>query len=841
MTVRGCLDSAHAQGEITRADRDALLHLYNSLLDHYGNADQARAEMVERLMAEANHRRRQAHIAEDARTRVEGFLTGYRNARGEPDPAAALVLLLEHNGQTRMPEGLSSVRGREQAIIGLAMARLEGLVHEFRRTVVLGRTRETARLENVVREARGEATNDPAAAHLARAWSETAEWLRQRFNAAGGAIGHLENWGLPQVHDRRALLATGMDGWISAITPRLDPERMRHPLTGRAMTPEDLRGSLEWIWRNITSDGWADREATAQRRGLGAVSGQRADHRFLVFRSADDWLAYNRDFGGGADPFGAMMDHVRGMARDIAAMEVLGPNPASMLVYMQNFVTRQAALRVSGDPDALFAQTTRFGRQLELGGSWARTANPEDYARSMVKLSQDMWDLHRGAAGAVVNQRISDVFGTVRNLNVASKLGSATLSAVTDVGFQQMARGFAGLPVARTFTDYLAQVRQGTRREAAAAGLIVDSALHVLRREARNAGPVIDGMAWSQVLADRVIAWSGLQAFTQAGRHAFGLSFMATLRQHAEMAHGDLPPRLRRTLERYGIGPTEWDAARAVTVDEHFLRPADIERAHAGTDLEARRVADRMLEMILQETEYAVPQGTLRAQASAYGGLKRGTVRDEFWRSSGQFKMFGISVAMLQAQRAVNTMIEDGMWRGAGYAATLLIVTTLYGALAMQLKEMSKGKEPRPMFGDKKQTAAFWGGALLQGGGLGIFGDFLASETSRTGGGWARMLAGPTGDLMASVLGLTIGNAVQGIRDEKTNTGRELVRFLGQNTPGGSLWYLRAAYERMVLDRLQRLADPEAYQAFRRQILKTRREQGNDYVWEPGQPLPKGF
>lgn len=836
MSVKDCLDSAHTQGEITREERDAMRRLYDELLAHYGSADAAKAEMVARLMRQAAHGKRQALLAEDARSNIEGFLLGYRNARGEPDPAAALVALLEHNGQVRMPAGMSSVAGREKAITGLAMAKLEGLLNEFRRTAVLGQTRSTARLDNLVREARGEGTGDAAAAALAKAWSETADWLRQRFNAAGGAIGRLENWGLPQVHDRAALLARGLEAWVADITPRIDLARMQHPLTGKAMTAGDLDASLRWIWRNITSDGWAEREATAQKRGLGAVSGQRADHRFLVFKSADDWLAYNRDYGGGADPFAAMMSHVRGMARDIAAMEVLGPNPAAMLTYMQNFVTRQAALKAAGDGAAVFAATSRSGRQLALGGSWAHTADPQDYARQVVKLSQDMFDLQRGAAGAVVNQRVADVFGTVRSLNVASKLGGAALSAVTDVGFQNMARHFAGLPVADTWGGYLKAFRAGDRREAVAAGLILDTAIHVLHREARWSGGM-DGPAWSQYLADRTIAWSGLQAFTQAGRHAFGLSFMATLKTHAGAEFGALPANLRRTLQRYGLEASDWDAARAVATDPHFLKPADIERAHAGTDLEARRVGDRVLEMILQETEYAVPQGTLKAQASAYGGLRRGTVRDEFWRSAGQFKMFGISVAMLQAERVLNTALEDGAWRGAGYAASLLIVTTLYGALAMQLKEIAKGRDPRPMAGE--HAAKFWGGALLQGGGLGIYGDFLASETNRVGGGLARTVAGPTADVAASVLALGPGNLSQAIRGEKTNTGRELVRFLGQNTPGGSLWYLRAAYERVVLDRLQRAADPQAWQAFRNQVNKQRKEFGNDFWWQPGEAAPR--
>jgi hypothetical protein len=74
------------------------------------------------------------------------------------------------------------------------------------------------------------------------------------------------------------------------------------------------------------------------------------------------------------------------------------------------------------------------------------------------------------------------------------------------------------------------------------------------------------------------------------------------------------------------------------------------------------------------------------------------------------------------------------------------------------------------------------------------------------------------------VLALGPGNMTQWVRGEKTNTGRESVRLLGQNMPGGSNWYLRLAYERGVLDNLQRLVAPEAHAAFRRKIQMQRRD-----------------
>lgn len=840
MSIKGCLDTARRAGEIEPEEHEAMLKLYDSLVKHYGDANIAKAEMVERLMRQAEQKKRQKLLADEARAKVENVLLSFRDARGQPDPAKAMVFLLEHNGQAPMPEGMSSVHGRARAILSLAAGKMEGLLHEFRRTAVTGATRNIVRLKNVVREAFGESTGDNPAAGFAKAWVETAELLRQRFNAAGGAIGKLEKWGMPQVHDRRALLNAGKDTWIAYIERRIDLEKMRHPLTGKAMTPGDLRESLDWIWRNITSDGWLEREATSRPGGLGAISNRRTDSRFLVFKDADSWLEYQAEFGGGSDPFAAMMHHIKAMAEDIAALEILGPNPRATLTYMQNFVERQAALKAARQP-AIFPEKTEFlGASFEVGGSWLSTKNPEDYARAAIRLSDNMWDMYRHNMGGAVNQRVADIFDTVRNLNVASKLGAASISALTDIGYQQVARKFSALPFLNVYTDYLKGFTRGSKRDAARAAVVFESGIAILHDQARWTG-AMHGPAWTRYLADRTIAWSGLQAWTESGKMMFAKTIMAQLASDADKPFANLPKPMQRAFRRYGITPSDWDAMRlgdeGLPLDVDLLEPGEIYARMQARGRETERLSERYLEMMLQESEYAVPTGTLQAQAKSYGGLQRGVLRDELYRSMGQFKMFGISVALLQAQRIAAEMVTNGLWRGSGYAAALLITTTLYGALALQLKDIAKGKDPRPMIGDK--GAAFWGGALLQGGGMGIYGDFLASESNRFGGGFARTLAGPTADVAGSTLNLTAGNAMRFMKGDKmAGGGRDLVRFLGSNTPGGSLWYLRLAYERMVIDQLQKMVDPEAYSAFRRRVSKQRKDYHSDYFWAPGQRRP---
>src|SRR6202000_989732 len=74
--------------------------------------------------------------------------------------------------------------------------------------------------------------------------------------------------------------------------------------------------------------------------------------------------------------------------------------------------------------------------------------------------------------------------------------------------------------------------------------------------------------------------------------------------------------------------------------------------------------------------------------------------------------------------------------------AHLIAGTTLMGMLAMQAKQVIKGRTPRDPFSGNWPPV--WLAALQQGGGLGIYGDFLFGESNRFGGSPEETLLGPS-------------------------------------------------------------------------------------------------
>jgi hypothetical protein len=840
MAFQDCIKSAADQGEITPQEAARLKGLYDSLVRQHANdgPNQAPFAAKEALkaMLEADGLERKRQMALTLRITNERWqeLKAFRRNRFDrngvkvgkqqtPDVGEAAIHMLEHFGTAPY----SSVRGRQNAIIGQAHMRMEGLLHTFRRHAlggdnvrILGKSLSfrhgRAKLDNLVREAFGEGTGDDAAKGLAKAWTETAEWLRRRYNAAGGHIQKLENWGLPQMHDARALRRAGRDTWKQSIRNRLDVTRMRHPLTDQPVTADDLDQVLDHVFESVTQEGWNTREAKRQRFGIGSLANQNSEHRFLVFKSADDWISYQRDFGEG-DPFAAMMAYTNRMARDIAAMEILGPNPNATLEWLKQVIEKEGQKAASGGE-----------AMLPVAGEKAL-----DYARGRINKIDRMWSSMRGEMETPVSSRWAAGFAAVRNVITSSVLGGATLASVPgDLFTSTLARGFNGMSMFNMVPQLIGQFGLEGRRKAASAGLILETAMHTFHRQARYVG-TFSGPEWSQYLSDRVLTWSGLTPWTQAARHAYGLAFMNEMAERAGKSFDDLEPAVKDLFNRWGISPSDWDGIRAARIDDGDGVP--LLRGKEIADLD-ERLADRYLEMIDAEMEYAVPTGSIRAKTFLVSTDQPGTFWGEITRSFAQFKSFGAVFVFLNGMRYIPMIAaKDGKIaaRGAAYAGALLLGTTVAGAISIQLKQLAQGRDPRAM-----NSKAFWGAAMLQGGGLGIFGDFMFSDVNRFGGGFPTTLAGPTVQHLWDIWTLTGGNLMEVAQGKETKAGRELVNVLRANTPGGSLWYLRLGYERLVLDQLQYLVDPKANKAFKTKQQWWKREMGQEFWWSPGQTGP---
>jgi hypothetical protein len=711
---------------------------------------------------------------------------------GEPlSPRGAQALLAgDDRARFRNVDRMRSI------VRGQAHAMIDGILAAHRKTITGGiRARED--LRDLTRELFGEKTGNANAGELADAWQRTGEFLRGAYNAAGGRISQLEGWALPQAHDSRAVRRAGYPAWREALVPLLDRAKMIDRQTGEPMSDARLEFVLSDMWTAIATDGWSRREPGAT--GIGAIANRRAEHRVLHFADADSWTAYAERFGGRTNAFDAMMGHIDGMSRDIAAMRVLGPNPTATVKFLQDSLTKSAAESMD---DAAIGKVK--GGAAQLGR---------------------LYDAYTGASSRPENDRIAVGFSILKSQQVAAKLGSATLSAVGDFGTVIHTARFNRVPAMKALGRYFGMMNprdHETQRLAVRLGLVAEEWSGMAAAAQRQTGEEFTHEI-SKRMAEFVMRASYLSAHTQHLRWAFGMEQLSHVTQMSDRAFGALDPAFQRALNRYGIGEARWDAIRRTGKREEdgadWIFPQDIKD---------REAAEALMDFVQSETDMAVPVPDLRTRALIARAGAPGTWTGEILRAGFLFKGFPLSILMLHGRRMFD---QTGGWNQARYGLTLMALLTAGGAVSIQLKELAKGRDPRDMDNRK-----FLGAAALQGGGLGIFGDLLGQDENRFGGGIGATLVGPAVQTASNVKALTTDNLIAWLDgDDKTkpNVGKDAMKIVRQEVPGSSLWYTRLAYERLFADQVQNWIDPDAADAYKR-MEKRAEDQGSGYWAPPG-------
>lgn len=810
MSFRNCIDDAQREGAITEDQANEARLLFDELDEEYQGRmntaaaqSQAALDTFNALQRQVAQKKRQKALQLRTWQQISKNLNDYRTSMNQPDIYKAALSHLEQDVNSRF----SSVKQREEAIQGQAFGEMSAVLASFRRNMI-GEVRQKAKLKNVIREAFGESTGDASARELAQAWGRTSEMLRKRFNQAGGAIPKRDNWGLPQTHDMLEIRKAGFNEWSAFVEGRLDRNKMIDEATGLPFSNEKFGLVLREVYETISSDGMNKLKPGGQTGGK-SMANRRQDHRFLAFKDADSWIEYQDKFGN-PNSFDVMIGHVSNMSRDIAQMEILGPNPRATLTFMKQTLAKKS----SGD-QALERRAVKTSKQID-----------------------ELYMALSGSTNAPVDGILASTMAGTRQVLQSAQLGSAALSAVTDLNFQRLARQHAGLPQTKTLKQYLDFINPLSAEEkgelAIRLGLVAEGWTSMAAAQMRFVGD-ISGPEITRRLADFTMRASLLSPWTNAGRWAFGMEFLGSLASNADKRFADLDPNFRKTLEHYGFGEGRWDIIRSTELYDadgaKFLRASDIESRTDISPTLASDLATRLLEMVNTETNFAVPSSSLRGRTALIGETRPGTIAGELTRSFAMYKNFGVTLLNTHVMRGVT---QEGKVGKGVYFANFLITATLMGGLALQLKEMAKGRDPRPM-----DTEEFWGAAFMQGGGLGIFGDFLFSDVNRFGGGLGQTIAGPVVGFADDVRRLTIGNILELASGEDTNAASEFIRFAGKYTPGSSLWYARLGLERTVLDQLQLWADPKAKKKMQRAEKKYRREYGQKYWWAPGEVLPE--
>jgi hypothetical protein len=272
---------------------------------------------------------------------------------------------------------------------------------------------------------------------------------------------------------------------------------------------------------------------------------------------------------------------------------------------------------------------------------------------------------------------------------------------------------------------------------------------------------------------------------------------------------------------------------------------SDADRLAEARALAHREAAEKLMEVMAGWSERSIPTGTPNSRSIITGIVPRGTIAGEIVDYMLQYKSFALSFTVLQMEAMGEMAAARGGGKGSrtglAYLAGLVVPLTIGGGLYIQLKNMADGKEPEDM---SPTNVGFWVSALWAGGGLGLYGDFLKSSENRFGQSVTETLQGPGFAFLSDTMKLTVGNAIKaagniGSADpEDIRLGREGTRFLRRYTPVlSSHWATRGAYNRLVLDNLQWLTDPDADKQWKTQARNAKKN-GTEFFLPPGSLTP---
>ncbi|MCK8788004.1 hypothetical protein M0638_26975 [Roseomonas sp. NAR14] len=789
---------------------------------------EAVAEDAERVRIDAALAKKHAALSVLARDRATRHVEALVEAgvgpafRWSPGNKYRNAVLAMFEGTTRGVEGgRHSIAATKQAYFGRYVGTMQAnLIREVPH--VEGMLRDRAFLDDVVREmmelrengAPGR-TGNTDAQKVAKVLADAAEMSRTDLNRLGANIGRLDGWAGSQIHDADRIGTVTKDAWIDAILPKLDLDRTFEGVTD----PAEVRRILGNVWENIVFQ--PDRGAPSPGDGfVGPRNVARAleRHRVLHFKSADDWLSYSQQFGHG-HIFDGMVGHLSKAALNASQMEMLGPNPGATLDAVLDGLRR----RVDRDD----------------------TIPPAEKAKVKASLRADAglgigaaFRIASGASLIPTSRTIADVAGSIRAVQSLGKLGGATVSSITDLPTAVLNLRFNGLSFGEAIAQQIGGILAGRGKgEARELAYLIGEGFEGLLGHIVSPHVANDSTPGAmQSAMSHFFRWTGLTWWTDANRASVARILSANLGGSAHLPFGELNPRLQHVLSQHAITPDLWDAIRThgatqiegrtyLSPEGIAAMPDDAARAFGRSAADGRRTVELALRRYFaDEARSSVLEADAATQRFTTAGLSRGTVPGEAIRFIMQFKGYPIAFTQRVLGRAWQGG-AGGASAGGAHIGALIAGTLVMGYAAMTAKDALRGYTPREVVDEDgvprlKTILA----ALTQGGGLGIAGDFLFGEVSRSGNTALETAAGPAAGEIAGWLNL-YGKA----RSGEASAGEVLSRALA-STPFINIWYLRPALNYLVLNELREALSP-GY--LTRQDQRRRQDYGQEPFQQP--------
>ena len=648
----------------------------------------------------------------------------------------------------------------------------------------------------------------PAARRIGQVVHDFQELARGLANKEGADIGRYAGYVFRASHDP-VLIAANQADWMRSAKETFDLDRMLEEMDSF----KDTQAMLDSLYLTLAS-GLHLRHGKPLDYDPAAtvnVANQLGKEKVIHFKNADAFMRLQQAHTDTAACVSPSFSAWSTPPESTGMMQILGTNPGAFLNSMENQLAK--SLREQG---ANAEEVKRFQTDVEAAKNRLREVD--------------------GSLDVPGHAPLAKFSEGIRALQAMASLGQSVVSSVSDLGLFIVSARHNGVNVFQAAGAAVGSLFKGRSRPeqielASALGVVFDS----LSGKMASRFSIDDGGRGAIAALQQQFFKLNLQTWW-TDQLRFGAAEMLShnLASHAGKSFDALDPRLAKTLSLYGVDAPAWNIARKSVAKAEdgraFLSPADIADEKVSRALRAY-FTDQNGYILLSpdaETRYLTKFGT-----------QKGTPAGEAFRFAMQFKSFSVAFTQKMIGRELLSHIDPNI-RGTGVYAKamgngaamvgfsqLLVMSTIMGYLAMSMKDIIKGKEPRDPADPRTALAA-----MQQGGGLGIMGDFFFGSQNRMGGGLIASIAGPTAGDVESIANIFFKGRDAALDPEKqAEVGDDLYRLTVSNVPGNNLFYVRPVLDYLFMWNWQETLNPGAMQRMESKAAK----QGQEFFISPAQ------
>ena len=605
--------------------------------------------------------------------------------------------------------------------------------------------------------------------------------------------------------------------WRDFILPRLDQERTFDGVESRERF---LRGSYDAIisGKHIRPKDGEKFKGVFEFTGPGNKAKRLSQERKIHFKDGHSWFEYNQKYGSGSVEL-SIVETLKSMGENIGLLKMWGPNPRSMFESISREIGLKQRLDPKIDSKLLFAD--HIFREID------------------------------GTTRIPVDNLLAKISANIRAVQTLSKLGLVLLSSIGDISIKASLMRDHGESFLSSYQKSLGALFEGkslkeTEEISDLLGVHSQSEMGSMSAYFSSTDTPSGGLTKS---IQMFFKYAGMQWWDKTHRTSIGQILSRNLANKRDLKFEKLDIDQQRILSTYGITSKEWDLVRKngskISGNKLFITPdgmRDIPKADiAGfldkdisdlSNAEAQGVRDDMEDRLrtyfINETDHGILQPTATDRAYIIRGTQPGTPLGEVLRYIAQFKIFSISFVRRVLGRKLfghgANSIYDALVGGKGDIlglVQLMIGSTALGYVSLAAKNAVKGRTAPP-----PNDAKTWLAALSQGGGLGIYGDFLFGQYDRFGNSFILDLLGPTAGTIDDV-----ATVAAKLRD-LDNPAKAVTNVIANNTPFANLWFTRTALNYLFLYGLQEHMSPGYIDRMQNRLKK---QNDQEFIFSPQQ------